>query len=159
TALNLGLTHAEGEIIGCLDADSYVSPDALIEAAKLFEAEPQVMAVTPSMKVSRPRTLMELMQSVEYTFGIFIKKIFDNLSAINVLPGPFSLYRKEVFAQVGGFRQAHNTEDMEMAFRMHAHGLIIANAHTAVVHTTAPATLRGLLKQRTRWSQGFLQNS
>ena len=111
------------------------------------------------MIVFKPRTMLELMQSVEYTFGIFYKKMFDNLSAINVLPGPFSMYRREVFKKIGLFKHAHNTEDMEIAFRMHLHGLRIVNAHTAYVYTTVPQTLRALIKQRTRWSQGYLQNA
>lgn len=159
TALNLGIERSRGEIIGCLDADSFAAPDALVEAVKRFEQDPSVMAITPAMKVHEPRKVLELMQNVEYTFGIFYKKMFDNLSAINVLPGPFSLYRRDVFAKIGLFRHAHNTEDMEIAFRMHANHLKIVNAHTALVYTTVPKTVRALLKQRTRWSQGFLQNA
>ncbi len=159
TALNLGIERSQAEIVGCLDADSFVVADALIEAVKKFESDEGIMAITPAMKVYRPKSLLELMQHVEYTFGIFYKKMFDNLSAINVLPGPFSLYKREVFAKIGPFKHAHNTEDMEIAFRMHAHGLRIVNAHTATVYTTVPTTVRALLKQRTRWSQGFLQNA
>jgi cellulose synthase/poly-beta-1,6-N-acetylglucosamine synthase-like glycosyltransferase len=48
---------------------------------------------------------------------------------------------------------------MEIAFRMHQHKLPILNAHTAFVYTTVPTTLRTLIKQRTRWTQGFLQNT
>ena len=159
TALNLGIKHSSGELIGCLDADSFAAQDALMEAVKMFGNDPATMAITPAMQVYKPRTMLELMQSVEYTFGIFYKKMFDNLSAINVLPGPFSMYRREVFKKIGLFRHAHNTEDMEIAFRMHAHGLRIVNAHTAYVYTTVPTTVRSLLRQRTRWSQGFLQNA
>jgi len=159
TALNFGITHSTAEILGCLDADSFVDKDALIEAVKKLEAEPATMAITPAMKVYRPRKMLELMQAVEYTFGIFYKKMFDNLSAVNVLPGPFSLYRREVFEKIGLFRHAHNTEDMEIAFRMHANNLKIVNAHTSFVYTTVPSTVRALIKQRTRWSQGFLQNA
>lgn len=159
TALNFGINHVKTDLIGCLDADSFVEPDALLEVVKQFEADPATMAITPAMKVFRPRNLLELMQSVEYTFGIFFKKMFDNMAALNVLPGPFSVYRKEVFEKIGLFKRAHNTEDMEIAFRMHANGLKIVNAHNALVYTTVPNTLRSLLKQRTRWSQGFLQNS
>jgi len=158
TALNFGIEQSQADIVGCLDADSFVAPDALVEVVKRFE-DSSIMAITPAMKVHRPRTFLELMQAVEYTFGIFYKKMFDNLSAISVLPGPFSLYRRDLFDKIGPFRHAHNTEDMEIAFRMHAHGLKIANAHTAYVYTTVPRTVRGLIKQRTRWSQGFLQNS
>lgn len=159
TALNLGIERSRGDIIGCLDADSFVAKDALIESVKRFEQDPDIMGLTPAMKVHQPRKLLELMQQVEYTFGIFYKKMFDNLAAIDVLPGPFSLYKREVFAKIGLFRHAHNTEDMEIAFRMHLHGLKISNAHTAFVYTTVPHTVRSLLKQRVRWSQGFLQNA
>lgn len=158
TALNFAIQNTTSELIGCLDADSFVAPDALIEMVKRFESNKKIMALTPTMKVHHPRKLLELMQAVEYTFGIFYKKMFDNLSALNVLPGPFSVYRREVFTKIGLFRHAHNTEDMEIAFRMHAHGLLIENAHTAFVYTKVPATVRALIKQRTRWSQGFLQN-
>ncbi len=159
TALNLAIEKAQSDLIGCLDADSFVVQDALTEIVKKFESDPSIMAITPAMKVYRPKSLLELMQSVEYTFGIFYKKMFDNLAALNVLPGPFSIYRKEVFARIGNFRHAHNAEDMEIAFRMHANGLKIVNAHTAFVYTTVPTSVRALLKQRTRWSQGFLQNA
>ncbi|OGC87318.1 hypothetical protein A3D70_01055 [Candidatus Adlerbacteria bacterium RIFCSPHIGHO2_02_FULL_54_18] len=159
TALNLGIEHSHGEIVGCLDADSFAAKDALIEAVKRFESDENIMAITPVMQVYKPRTALERMQSVEYTFGIFYKKMFDNLSAINVLPGPFSLYKREVFKQIGPFRHAHNAEDMEIAFRMHSHGLRIVNAHTSFVYTTVPNTLRTLLRQRIRWSQGFLRNA
>lgn len=159
TALNLGIANSTGEIIGCLDADSFADKDALVEAVKRFEEDQTIMALTPAMKVSAPRKLLELMQQVEYTFGIFYKKMFDNLSAIDVLPGPFSIYKREVFDKIGVFRHAHNTEDMEIAFRMHEHGLRIANAHTSLVYTTVPTTIRTLIKQRVRWSQGFLQNA
>jgi biofilm PGA synthesis N-glycosyltransferase PgaC len=159
TALNFAIERTDAEIVGCLDADSFVEKDALLEAVKMFERDPSVMAITPAMKVYRPRKLLERMQAVEYTFGIFYKKMFDNLSAINVLPGPFSMYRKSVFDTIGLFRHAYNTEDMEIAFRMHAHGLKIVNAHTSLVYTTVPQTVRALLRQRTRWSRGFLENA
>ena len=42
---------------------------------------------------------------------------------------------------------------------MHANGLRIVNAHNTYVYTTVPTTVRSLLRQRTRWSQGFLQNA
>ncbi|MDZ4225956.1 MAG: glycosyltransferase [Patescibacteria group bacterium] len=159
SALNFGLAHTKSELVGCLDADSFVAPDALLEVIKKFESDPQIMAVTPAMRVYGPQSLLELMQAVEYVFGIFYRKMFDNLKAITVLPGPFSIYRREVFAKIGEFRHAHHTEDMEMAFRMHKNGLLIANAHTAIVSTKVPTNLKALIRQRVRWSRGFLENA
>lgn len=159
TALNVGIERTNTDLIGCLDADSFVEPDGLVEMIKAFEADPTIMALAPTMKVYRPQSMLELMQAVEYTFGIFYKKMFDNIGAVSVLPGPFSLYKREVFTQIGLLKHAHNTEDMEITFRMHAHHLKIANAHNTIVHTTVPKTIAALIKQRGRWSQGYLQNS
>jgi cellulose synthase/poly-beta-1,6-N-acetylglucosamine synthase-like glycosyltransferase len=159
SALNFGIANSEGELVGCLDADSFVAPDALLEVVKRFEHEPEIMAVTPAMKVHHPKNLLELMQAVEYAFGIFCRKMFDNLSSLTVIPGPFSIYKREVFTTIGTFRKAHHTEDMEMAFRMHANGLRIANAHTALVSTKVPTNLGALIRQRIRWSRGFLENA
>lgn len=159
TALNFGIAQCDSELVGCLDADSFVTTDALIETVKKFEENSKTMAIVPAMKVHEPRRPLELMQAVEYTFGVFCKKMFGNLAAISVLPGPFSIYKREVFTKIGFFRHAHQTEDMEMAFRMHAHGMTIDNAHTAIVYTKVPQTVRALLRQRRRWSRGFLENS
>ncbi len=159
SALNYGIAYSESELVGCLDADSFVADDALLEVVKHFESDRKIMAVTPAMRVHQPKSVLELMQAVEYTFGIFYRKMYDNLSAITVLPGPFSFYRREVFTKIGTFRKAHHTEDMEMAFRMHANGLRIANAHTALVSTKVPTTIPALVRQRIRWSRGFLENA
>lgn len=159
TALNFAIERSRAELVSCLDADSFVEPDALLEMVKRFTEDEEVAAIVPAMRVYNPKSALEVMQMAEYTFGIFVKKIFDNLGAITVLPGPFSVYRRDIFKLVGPFRHAHNTEDMEIAFRIQKHGLKIVNAHTAFVNTTVPKTVRTLVKQRTRWTQGFLQNS
>ena len=136
--LNFGLAHSQSELFGCLDADSFVVPDALLEVVKKFESDPAIAAVTPAMKVYHPHTFLELIQATEYMFGIFYRKMFDTIGAISVLPGPFSFYRREVFEVLGYFREAHHTEDMEMAFRLHEHGLKIVNAHTALCIPKSP---------------------
>ena len=48
---------------------------------------------------------------------------------------------------------------MEVAFGMQHAGHLIANAPNAVVHTATPATLRGLFRQRVRWTYGWLRNA
>ncbi len=159
TALNIGIAHTQSELVACLDADSFVSKDSLREMVHALQKDPSIMAAAPVVSVHQPRTALELMQSVEYTLGNFYKKMFDNLSAIMVLPGPLPVYRREIFSRVGPFRHAHNTEDLEMTLRMHAHGLKIVNVHNAAVYTTVPTTLRKLIKQRARWSKGFLKNA
>ncbi|MBI5254673.1 glycosyltransferase family 2 protein [Candidatus Falkowbacteria bacterium] len=157
TALNLGLQHAQSELVGCLDADSFVDKCALKNIVKRF-ADKNVMAVTPAIRVHNPRTLIQIMQKAEYTLSMFIRFVFALLGSIFIAPGPFSIFKKEVFDKLGSYRHAHNTEDLEIALRMQTHGMKIDNAHDAFVYTVTPRTVRLLFRQRLRWIHGFLEN-
>ncbi len=158
TAINAGIELAhEAEIIGCLDADSFVAPGALREMIAYFD-DPKVAAVTPAMSVFNPRTALERMQNAEYIFGIGWRHALALVNGIFVTPGPFSMYRKSVVDELGGFRYAHQAEDMEMALRMQRHGWHIENAPKARVYTKVPRNFFKLIKQRTRWTTGFLRN-
>lgn len=159
TALNLGLSETDAELLGCLDADSYVEPGALIEIIRGFEEDPSAMAMTPAIKVFLPKGALGLMQKAEYEFGILLRRAFADAGAQFITPGPFSFYRREVFTAVGPFRHGFNTEDLEMGLRMQRAGMRIGNAPRALVWTSAPKTLPSLFRQRVRWAYGFLRNS
>ncbi len=158
TALNYGIKRSETDLVGCLDADSYVGADTLRRIVRYFE-NPTAMAVTPAIKIYRPKSLIQSIQYIEYQFGIMIKKLLAYLGAVHVTPGPFTIFRREVFKKIGPFRHAHNTEDMEIAMRMHLHHLKIENCHKGFVYTEGPRTLKKLYKQRVRWTHGFLENA
>ena len=158
SALNLGIEEAETDLIGCLDADSFVKPCALSRIAHVFN-DPSVMAVTAAIKVFEPKTVIQRMQDTEYTIGILFKKILSCMNAQYVTPGPFSIYRRSIFNQIGLFGHAHGTEDLEMALRMHSKHLRIENVFDAEVYTVAPSTVGALLRQRLRWIYGFIKNA
>ncbi len=157
TALNLAISQCGTEFVGCLDADSYAKPDSLLRLIQRFD-KPDIMAVVPSLHVYSPRTTIQKIQKVEYLIGAFMRSILAELNAMYVTPGPFSIFRREVFDKVGLYKKAHNTEDMEMAMRMQSKGLKIASAHDAVVFTSSPYNIRKLYRQRVRWTSGFLHN-
>lgn len=159
TAVNLALEKATSDLFGCLDADSFVAPHTLKTIVSYFEKDQTIMAVTPCIHIRHPKTFVQRMQAIEYLIGVFTRKMFGSLDAIQVTPGPFSIFRKEVFGIIGNYRKAHNTEDFEITLRMHKARLRIANSHKALVYTVGPATARGFLHQRVRWARGFLENS
>lgn len=159
TAVNYALALSTSDLFGCLDADSTVDPKALRIIASYFEHHKEAMAVTPCIHIRNPRTVIQRMQAIEYLMGVFLRKSFGQLDAIQVTPGPFSIFKREVFTQIGEYRKAHNTEDYEITLRMHMHHLKIMNSHKALVYTVGPATLVGYFYQRLRWARGFLENS
>ncbi|MBL7059258.1 glycosyltransferase family 2 protein [Candidatus Pacearchaeota archaeon] len=157
TALNLGISKANGEIIITMDADSFIRPDTVRKMVGHFYNN-QVMSVTPSMGVYKPKGALQRVQQVEYYVGIFLRKSFAVLNAIHITPGAFSAYRKKFFEKYGGYDVGNITEDLEIALRMQRHNFIIENAPEAVVYTIAPNKFRDLLVQRRRWYVGMIKN-
>ncbi len=158
TAMNLGIEKATTPFIGCLDADSFVDSQALKRIMTYFD-NPEVMAVSPAIIVTKPKNIIQRIQKVEYNWAIYTKKMLGLNDAIHVAPGPFSIFRTNVFAKIGNFRKAHNTEDMEIAYRMQANHMKIEHANDAFVYTVTPNTVKKLYKQRLRWIYGFIQNT
>jgi cellulose synthase/poly-beta-1,6-N-acetylglucosamine synthase-like glycosyltransferase len=159
TAVNLALSLSTSDLFGCLDADSFVDAQALHIIASYFEHHAHAMAVTPCIHIRSPKTIIQRMQAIEYLMGVFLRKSFGQLDAIQVTPGPFSIFKREVFATIGVYRKAHNTEDYEITLRMHKAHFKIMNSHKALVYTVGPATVKGYFFQRLRWARGFLENS
>lgn len=158
TALNLALERVKTDLVGCLDADSFVNRDALKKIVPFFMDE-TIMAVTPSIKVFEPKSVLQYVQKIEYSWGIFLRRMLSSIGALYVTPGPFSIFRARVFRELGGYRKAHYTEDLEMAMRMQKHRYKIVNSYGAHVYTIAPARFGGLYRQRVRWTYGFLNNA
>ncbi len=158
TAMNYGISVTKTEFIGCLDADSHVSSTALKRMIPYFD-NPKVMSVSPSIIVDNPKTIIEWAQKAEYQLSVYIKKMLGLVGGIHVTPGPFSIYRMKVFRDLGDYKYAHKTEDMEIAYRMQVNGYKIEQCHDALVYTKAPRTAYALYKQRLRWIYGFINNT
>ena len=159
TALNLGLAHMETDFFGGLDADSFVDSESLIRIMSYFEKDPDAMAVAPSVIAYNSENIIQSAQKVEYNMGVYLKKMFGFLGAINVTPGPLTIFRKKVFDDLGPYRHGHNTEDMEIAYRMQKNYYKIEHCNDAYVYTNTPKTIRDLYRQRLRWIYGFINNT
>lgn len=159
TALNLALANTESEFFGCLDADSFADSESLIRIMSYFENDKEIMAVAPSVVVDNPKNFIQKAQKAEYNMGVYYKKMLSFLGAINVTPGPLTIFRKKVFDDLGNYRLAHNTEDMEIAYRMQKNHYKIEHCNDAYVYTNAPIATKKLYRQRLRWIYGFINNT
>lgn len=158
-AVNRALENSSSDLFCCLDADSFVIPTTLRTLVSYFENNPDAMAITPCIHIRNPNTIIQRLQAIEYLLGVFLRKAFGQLDAIQVTPGPFSIFRRSVFDKIGPYRKAHNTEDFEITLRMHRAHLRIMNSHKALVYTVGPSTAKGFFYQRLRWARGFLENA
>ncbi|MFP4117593.1 MAG: glycosyltransferase [Candidatus Woesearchaeota archaeon] len=158
--LNQGIALATGEFVATMDGDSEVSPEILEEAIPYFKREEngkKIGAVTVSVEVKNPKTLLQKIVEVEYVIGLALAlRALSFFNAVHVTPGPFSIYKRSVLAQVGGFDERNIVEDHEIAVRMHRAGYKIANCATTKVRTISPGTFKELYVQRKRWYTGSL---
>lgn len=158
SALNFGTSIAKGQIVACVDSDSYPTPNALMKSVPFFE-EPSVAAVTSSIFVKKPRNLIEHLQWFEYIILTWVRRVFSLVDGLSSLPGPLSLYRRNVLLKIGGFDEKNMTEDIEIAWRILAHGYKTKVALGAITYTKPPDTLRKWWHQRIRWNIGGLQTT
>lgn len=158
SALNHALNFLKTELVVSFDADTKINPDALKKAVKYFMNDKALMALGGTVLIDKPKTLAQKAQEIEYEIFSFTKKMLGLADAVFVVPGAFSVFRREVFGIVGGYNNAHNLEDIELTIRMQKHGLKIRHAHDAIVWTKGPDTIKKLYKQRLRWSYGFIMN-
>ncbi|MCL4406297.1 MAG: glycosyltransferase [Patescibacteria group bacterium] len=156
--MNAAIAMINSEFMVTLDADSYVTPDALKRMIPYFSKNERVAAVVAAMKIRDPKTFLQKIQSAEYLLCFYIKKMMSLANGLLVTPGPFSAYRMSVFEKIGGFEEGNLTEDGEIALRLQKHQYSIEYCHNAEVFTNAPATLKALKNQRVRWNRGTLRN-
>jgi len=100
------------------------------------------MAVAPSVIAYNSKTFIQNAQKAEYNMSVYLKKMLGFLGAINVTPGPLTIFRKKVFDDLGPYRHGHNTEDMEIAYRMQKNKYRIEHCNDAYVYTNTPTTIK-----------------
>ncbi len=158
-ALNNGLRNACGEFFACLDADSFVAPNALKEMLPYFESDKSIAAVCPLLKVKTPSSILQKVQWCEYIINMFYKMLNAKLDCVHVTPGPFSVYKTKVIQDLGGYNEHTITEDLEIAIRLQKHHYKIVQTFDATVETIAPNTWKALFRQRVRWYKGSIDNA
>ena len=157
SALNFGIARARHEIVIGLDADTVFDDDTVSELVQPLQ-EPRVAAVAGNAKVGNRINLVTRWQALEYvTSQNLDRRAFALLDCITVVPGAVGAWRRSVVLEVGGFKEDTLAEDQDLTLDMRRAGYSVAYADGAVAYTEAPDTLRGLAKQRFRWSFGTLQ--
>ncbi len=154
-ALNVGLKHAKGDFIGCMDADSFVDADILNHMIPNFDS-PKVGAVISGIKVNNPKSFLEKLQWFEYIFVTFTRRLLASLNALHVTPGAISIYRKDIIKDLGGFDENTITEDLEIAMRLQYNGYDIKSQISGFAYTNVPDSFLKLHRQRVRWYRGWL---
>jgi poly-beta-1,6-N-acetyl-D-glucosamine synthase len=157
SALNAGIAMSKHPLVFCMDADSYLEPRTLLAAARHF-ADPAVGAVAGNVKVENRGKLITKLQALEYIEGLNMPRRAQGfVSAVNIVPGPVGLFRREALEEVGGYDTDTFAEDADLTLKMMSAGWRVEYEDQAIAWSEAPERWMDLAQQRYRWTRGILQ--
>jgi peptidoglycan-N-acetylglucosamine deacetylase len=156
-ALNVGLANARGDIVVALDADTQFNPDTISRLVRWFD-DPHVGAVAGNAKVGNRINMITRWQALEYIVAQNLeRRALSALDTLTVVPGAVGAWRRAALAQLGGFPLDTLAEDQDLTIAIQVAGYRVLFDSSAIAWTEAPATVKGLAKQRFRWAYGTLQ--
>jgi cellulose synthase/poly-beta-1,6-N-acetylglucosamine synthase-like glycosyltransferase len=158
SALNCGIKHARGDIIGIFDADDLPASDILLNVSRYFEDRRVAAVQGRTLSINFEQNMLTRCISYEeaawceaYLKGKDALKLFVNLR------GSCQFIRHDVLNAVGGFDEGFLAEDMELSARMANHQYQIRYASDVKAWQECPSQLKQLLTQRTRWYRGWME--
>jgi len=158
-ALNEGLKHVTQDIVVCIDADTFLHPQALRRIIARFLTDPaDTAAVAGCVLVKNSRsTFMSRLQEWDYFTGIASAKRQQSLyQGTLVAQGAFSAFRTKLVKAQQGW-PAVIGEDIVLTWSLIKSGWRIGFEPSAIGFTTAPETLNGFYRQRKRWARGMIE--
>jgi cellulose synthase/poly-beta-1,6-N-acetylglucosamine synthase-like glycosyltransferase len=120
---------------------------------------PEVWGVSGNTKVGNRKRLLGRWQHIEYVMGFNLdRRLYDVLRCMPTVPGAIGAFRREALSDAGGVSGATLAEDTDLTLAVGRAGWRVVYEENARAWTEAPATLRGLWRQRYRWCYGTLQS-
>src|SRR6185436_16146348 len=156
-ALNVGLANARGAVVVALDADTQFEKTTISRLVRWF-TDPAIGAVAGNAKVGNRINMITRWQALEYIVAQNLeRRALSALDTLTVVPGAVGAWRRDVLQEIGGFPADTLAEDQDLTIAIQTQGYRVHFDSTALAWTEAPATVRGLAKQRFRWAYGTLQ--
>jgi len=157
--LNKALKKAKNDVVVIFDAEDEPHKDIynIVNTVMLRDKADVVQSGVQLMNYcSRWFSMFNVM---EYYFWFKSALHFYARAGVIPLGGNTVFFKRDMLLQVGGWDKYCLTEDADIGLRLSKLGakirVIYDEQHTTREET--PPTVAGLVKQRTRWNQGFLQ--
>lgn len=158
-ALNTALPQCRGDIVGVFDAEDEVAPQLLRHVDTTFRTTNAHVVQGGVQLMNYRSSWWSLRNVLEYFFWFSSRLHFHARARFIPLGGNTVFVRTDLMRRANGWDPDCLAEDCELGVRLSSWGARVAVAFDADLATReeTPPTLMGLLKQRTRWNQGFLQ--
>lgn len=157
--LNAAVKQIQTDYIMVVDSDCYVARNSLMKLMDKLLSDSKYGAVTGAPVIQNRTTLLGKLQTLEY-IGIIgnIKRaqafFFNRIMTIS---GVLVCYRVSALETINYFDPSAMTEDIDATWRLYKNKLLVGYQPEARCYILAPESVKGLFKQRTRWSVGGME--
>jgi cellulose synthase/poly-beta-1,6-N-acetylglucosamine synthase-like glycosyltransferase len=158
-ALNTALAYCTGTVTGVFDAEDIVHPALLRRIDQTFQRTDADVVQAGVQLMNFRSSWLTVRNVLEYYFWFRSRLHVHARQGFIPLGGNTVFVRTKILQAVSGWDPECLAEDCELGVRLSSLG-----AHTVVVYEPemvtreeCPPTLRAFARQRTRWSQGYLQ--
>jgi cellulose synthase/poly-beta-1,6-N-acetylglucosamine synthase-like glycosyltransferase len=157
--LNVALAHARHEVVAVFDAEDEIHPEIFGIVNTIMVTE-QVRVVQAGVQLMNYNSnWYSTFNVLEYFFWFRSRLHYHARHGAIALGGNTVFFAREVLAAVGGWDETNLTEDADIGLRICVLGERVRVVYDSryVTKEETPPTLRQFIRQRTRWSQGFMQ--
>lgn len=158
-ALNTALPYCTGEVVGVFDAEDQVHPELLTHVDHAFRSTGADVVQGGVQLINFHSSWYSLRNCLEYFFWFRSRLHLHAQKGFIPLGGNTVFVRTDVLRDAGGWDPDCLAEDCDLGVRLSSIGkkVVVAYDSDMVTREETPGSLVSLLKQRTRWNQGFLQ--
>jgi glycosyltransferase XagB len=157
--LNWGLKYATGNVVTIFDAEDEVSPQILNIMNTEFCNHGYDVIQNGVQLMNYRANWFACLNVLEYYFWFKSTLVFFAKAGAMPFGGNSIFIKKNLLTSIGGWDEQCLTEDCDLGIRLANSNLKIGVKYNSK-HTTreeVPPNLDQFIKQRTRWTQGFIQ--
>src|SRR5260370_3598488 len=157
--LNVGVRATRNEVVTIFDAEDDIHPDIFNVVNTLMVTERVNVVQCGVQLMNFQSKWFSALNVLEYFFW-FKSRLHYHASIGSVpLGGNTVFFSRQVLERVGGWDEHNLTEDADIGIRVSCLGerIRVVYDDRYVTREETPPTLGQFIKQRTRWSHGFLQ--
>ena len=157
--LNVGLAATSHEVVTIFDSEDDIHPDIfnVINTVMLSE---QVNVVQSGVQLMNYNSnWYSTLNVLEYFFWFKSRLHYHARAGMTPLGGNTVFFTRSVLERAGGWDEHNLTEDADVGIRISSmrEPVRVVYDDRYVTREETPPTLDHFIRQRTRWSQGFLQ--
>jgi glycosyltransferase XagB len=157
--LNRALRQARTDVVTIFDAEDEVHPDivSIVNTVMVNEGVKVVQAGVQLMNYKS--NWYSTFNVLEYFFWFKSRLHYQARLGSIPLGGNTVFFSRDLLNRIGGWDESNLTEDAEIGLRVSSMGerIRVIYDDRYVTKEETPPTLAQFIRQRTRWSQGFMQ--